>query len=68
MKPEFNELTAGVILRNTKNGNLYDVLGFLNDELKFKMKNLKTQEVIKVTERTYRCFWHSVEEVASANI
>ena len=68
MKPEFNELTAGVILRNRKNGDLFEVLGFLNDELKCQMKNLKTQEVIKVTERTYRCFWHSCEEVDSENI
>ena len=68
MKPEFNKLTAGIILRNRKNGNIFEVLGFLDDELKCKMKNLKTQEIIKVTERTYRCFWHSFEEVESANI
>ena len=68
MKPEFNKLTAGIILRNRKNGNIFEVLGFLDDELKCKMKNLKTQEIIKVTKRTYRCFWHSFEEVESANI
>ena len=68
MKPEFNKLTAGTFLRNRKNGNVYKVLDFLNDELKYEMKNLKTQEVIKVSERTYTCFWHSFEEVNSENI
>ena len=68
MKLQFNELTAGTILCNTKNGNLFKVIGFLNDELKYEMKNLKTQEVIKVSERTYRCFWQSVVKVDSENI
>ena len=68
MKVEFYQLRPGTILRNTKNGNLFEVLGFLTDELKFQMKNLKTQEVIKVSERSYRCFWHSVVKVESENI
>ena len=68
MKVKFYQLRPGTILPNQKNGNLFEVIKPLPEEFKIEMKNLKTGEVIKVSERTYRSFWQSVVKVDSENI
>ena len=68
MKLKFYQLRAGTILLNQKNGNIFEVIRPLPEEFKFEMKNLKTGEVIKVSERTYRSFWQSAVKLDSENI
>lgn len=68
MKLKFYQLRAGTILLNQKNGNIFEVITPLPEEFKFEMKNLKTGEVIKVSERTYKSFWQSVVKLDSENI
>ena len=68
MKLKFYQLRAGTILLNQKNGNIFEVIRPLPEEFKFEMKNLKTGEVIKVSERTYRSFLQSAVKLDSENI
>lgn len=68
MKLKFYQLKAGTILLNQKNGNIFEVIRPLPEEFEFEMKNLKTGEVIKVSERTYRSFWQSVVKLDTENI
>lgn len=68
MKLKFYQLRAGTILLNQKNGNIFEVIRPLPEEFKFEMKNLKTGEVIKVSERIYRSFWQSAVKLDSENI
>lgn len=65
MKVKFQDLTAGSILRNKRNGKEFEVVGFLKDEPKVELLNLETQETIKVLDRTFDR-WYSVEKLAEA--
>lgn len=64
MKVKFQDLTAGTILRNKRNGKDFKVIGFVADEPKVELENLETQEIIKVLDRTY-VRWYSVEKLAT---
>lgn len=64
MKVKFQDLTAGTILRNKRNGKDFKVIGFLEDEPKVELQNLETQEIIKVLDRTY-ARWYTVENLST---
>ena len=64
MKVKFQDLTAGTILRNSRNGKGFKVIGFLEDEPKVELENLETQEIIKVLDRTY-ARWYTVEKLVT---
>lgn len=63
---KFDNLIAGTILRNKRNGNLFKFLGFVDDEPnKAELLNLDTQETVKVLDRTY-ARWYTLEKLADA--
>lgn len=62
MKVKFQELTAGTILRNKRNGKEFQVIELVEDEPKVELLNMETQEVIKVLDRTYER-WYAVDSL-----
>ena len=62
MKVNFNELVKGTILLNKRNGKEFKVITFDSAEQKLELENTQTEQVIKVTETTYKR-WYTVQSV-----